>query len=391
MRLKLGILADEFFDRTIGRMGGFGWAARQVANFFNAQPELGVDVVFLAASLKGHRGLTYSYVHGTKLVFRFGEPMYRQTIFAEKLDLILAIDFRPQYREVLKLLPHVPVIIWVRDPKPPEILARQATLRIPDQKTFKPRGIKPIDCSSLSLLVDPHRNSGRRFLFGTPAHSLGLHIQSTYRISDVNCSFLPNIVDINAGQVTKSEYPRVIFLGRLDPIKRPWLFVELARQFPSMEFFMLGQKHFQGQGAWIPRRLPENVRLVGHIDGSRKIRLLSSAWVLINTSIHEALATSFLEAVACEVPILSSTNQESVASRFGIFVGLWEGDGMDSLPHFASALYELLEDPILRYRLGREGRDWVEKTHNGTNFLTAFDALCSEVGLCRISHMSTAS
>ena len=36
----------------------------------------------------------------------------------------------------------------------------------------------------------------------------------------------------------------------LDPIKRPWLFAEIAKHFPDVEFLFLGQSHFRGEGAW---------------------------------------------------------------------------------------------------------------------------------------------
>ncbi len=42
-RIKVGIVANEFFDRRLGRMGGFGWAAAQVASCFRDEPDVGVD------------------------------------------------------------------------------------------------------------------------------------------------------------------------------------------------------------------------------------------------------------------------------------------------------------------------------------------------------------
>jgi glycosyltransferase involved in cell wall biosynthesis len=173
----------------------------------------------------------------------------------------------------------------------------------------------------------------------------------------------------------------VIFLGRLDPIKRPWLFMELARRFPAVEFLMLGKSHFQGPGSWPIKDLPANVKLLGHVDGELKHQLLSSAWLLVNTSIHEALANSFLEALACETPLLSCNNREGIASRFGIYTGRWPGDGMSGLSAFAHGLERLIEDTERRTRLGQAGRQWVEQTHNGTTFLSAFDKLCERAGM----------
>jgi glycosyltransferase involved in cell wall biosynthesis len=115
----------------------------------------------------------------------------------------------------------------------------------------------------------------------------------------------------------------------------------------------------------------------------QKIDLLSSAWALVNTSIHEALATSFLEALACETPLLACTDQENLVSRFGTFTGSWDGDGMDGIPRFESGLQQLLDNRNLRIRLGQQGREWVQRTHNGTNFLRAFNSLCVSAGLRR--------
>jgi glycosyltransferase involved in cell wall biosynthesis len=242
--MKLGIIANEFFDHDIGRMGGFGWAARQVATFFKSQPHLGVTVVFLAGSLHSRKGLSHTRVHDTPLLFRSNGAGYRNALLEQKLDLLLTIDYRPDYRDILHVLGRTSVIVWVRDPKPPHVLAKQNTLRIPGEESACPRGTKPIDCTSLSSLVNQHTRAQRHFLFAAPAPSLSCLIESTYRVSGVTCAFLPNIVDLEARVGRKSDQPRVIFLGRLDPIKRPWLFVELGRRFPRVEFLMLGQSHF---------------------------------------------------------------------------------------------------------------------------------------------------
>jgi glycosyltransferase involved in cell wall biosynthesis len=383
--MKLGIVANEFFDRAIGPMGGFGWAARQVATFFNTQPHLGVNVLFLTANRKYCGGQSHRRVHDTVLLIHSQAPRYRRLLLKQQLDLVLTIDYRPQYRAVLEILAHIPVVVWLRDPRPPAALTALHTLTIPEDPAVRPQGIRGIDCTSVSTLLDPHRRPYRPVLFATPAPTLSRFLESTYHVSGVACTFLPNIVTIDVRQVIKNQQPRVIFLGRLDPIKRPWVFVELARRFPEVEFLMLGQSHFQGRGSWVPRQLPENVTLLGHIDGEQKLHLLASAWVLVNTSIHEALPISFLEALACDTPLLSCTNPEGLVSRFGIFTGSWDGDGMESLPRFVNGLRQLLEHHSWRTQLGQEGRAWVERTHNSANFLHAFDVLCASAGVHRLS------
>ena len=118
-----------------------------------------------------------------------------------------------------------------------------------------------------------------------------------------------------------------MFLARLDPYKRPWLFVELARAFPDAEFVMVGQSHFSGPGSWEPptRR---DLRLAGNLSGEEKLRELDAAWVLVNSSPHEALAVSFQEALASRTPLLACVDTEGVVSRFGVSVGPVPGDGL---------------------------------------------------------------
>src|SRR5205807_7299960 len=152
--MKLGIVANEFFDRHIGRMGGFGWAARQVAAFFNAQPHLGVNVVFLAANRKRYGGRGHLRVHDTVLLGRAQEPRYRHMLRKQQLDLVLTIDYRPQYRAVLEILARTPIVIWVRDPRPPAMRVVLNSLKIPGEYSVRPQGMRVVDCTSLLSLLD---------------------------------------------------------------------------------------------------------------------------------------------------------------------------------------------------------------------------------------------
>lgn len=235
------------------------------------------------------------------------------------------------------------------------------TLRLPDGGL--PRGVDPVDCASLGIIarISPAWASpSARDARAGPRPQ----IPATYAASPSKVFFLPNPVDAGpsnsvgdgAGAFEKDAPRRVLFLGRLDPVKRPWLFAELAARFPEVEFAFVGRPHFEGEGAWRPEGLPRNVRMLRRLDGRSKTEVLSSAAALVNTSIHESLAVSFLETLACETPVISCQDPESVVSRFGSYVGRFDGDGRDALPHFAEALARLLRDREERARLGREAR-----------------------------------
>jgi glycosyltransferase involved in cell wall biosynthesis len=383
-KIKLGVVANEFFELSLGRMGGFGWATRQVAKCFGRDPSLGVDVVFLAGETYGTPEYPESTIHNTRIVLRQKNKLeYYRRLWAERFDLILSIDYRPNYRSIFWVLPRTPILVWVRDPRPPEDMAKINTARIPGAEDIFPQGLKSPDCTSLAEVVNISKWLIRPILFATPAPFLRDKVLGTYGVQPSTVTFLPNIIDIEPGEVIKSEKPTVVFLARLDPYKRPWLFVELARHFPDVEFIFLGKPHFKGEGAWEPNNLPNNVQLMGHVDGKEKIRILSSAWVLINTSIHEGLAVSFQEALKCETPLLSCLDPENVVSRFGIYVGRYDGTGMEGIPKFIEGLTHLLENKELRTRLGKEGREWVTENHNKSRFVEVFYNLCSKVGVLR--------
>jgi len=385
-RIKLGVVANEFFDPALGRMRGFGWAACQVSRCLRAEPGLGIDVVFLSRE-RDAKAPAEASVHETRLIHRRERSIgYARRVRAERIDLLLCIDYRPSYRGLLRLLPRTPMVVWVRDPRTPREMARIATLRIPGQEDQPPKGIDAIDCTSLAGVVRTSRWLRRPVLFATLAASLAEEIPATYGVASPRVALLPNPLEFDAGEVEKSAQPTVVFLGRLDPIKRPWLFVELARRFPRARFLLLGQAHDRGAGAWQPRAVPANARLVGHVGGEEKRRILASAWVLVNTSIHEGLAVSFLEALACEVPLLACVDTERVVSRFGIFAGRFDGDGLAALPSLEEGLGRLLENGGLRAQLGSEGRRWVRKTHTRERFVAAFGEILREAIRREASH-----
>ncbi len=372
-RINLGIVTNELFMPELGRMGGFGWAVRQVSQCFMQDPSLGVDVSIVMGEwlTKGLYGP--NVIHASPVIWREKRicaclAQLRRRCF----DVLLAIDYRPNYRLFFFGLPRTPLLIWIRDPWDKDDVYRIRTLRIPGAEDQIPQGTVPPQTTSLSQVLRISKLMRRPLRFAVTSRHLVEKISGCYGVDVKAVDILPNIISLQPPNSQKSQDPLVVFLARLDPTKRPWIFAELGRRFPNVQFLFLGQRHFHGAGAWNDIVLPPNVLNLGHVDEGEKVRLLSSAWILVNTSIHEGLPVSFLEAMACETPIVSSVNPDGLVSRFGIYVGDWPGTGMDSLPAFENALQRLLGDEALRRRLGREGRAWVNRIHNRNEFLNAF-------------------
>jgi len=376
----VAILANQFGDPKAGGMGGFGWAARETARVFRAFPEAGVEPIFI------HAGRWYEgrELHGVRMVPRAGSRLgYHARVRAARPDLLLAVDWRPNYLRAVMALPRTPLAVWVRDPRTPADVQRLAAIRDPAAPELAPAGLEHIDCTSLARVAQLARFLRRRFALVTPEPSLAAKVEDTYGLS-AEVHLLPNPVPLPEGPFVKSPRPTVVFLGRLDPYKRPWLLVSLARAMPDVEFRAAGAPHFVGAGGWQPpAALPPNLQFLGHVDGVEKQRLLAGAWALVNTSLHEGLAVSFIEGLACETPLAAFVDTGGVVSRFGVCAGPEEGTGEAGMPRLVAALRRLLDDGALRARLGREGRRWVAATHGPERFLAGFDALCGVLGVRR--------
>ena len=382
--MKLGVVTDEFFDAQLGRLGGFGWAARQLGRIFNEDPSLGVELVYVAGEHRATPGRPEARVHGSRVILRRPSRLANlRAVRRERFDLLLTIDYNLGYSVYLRSLPRTPVIVWVRDPRTPDDARRILGVRIPGAEDETPQGLLSHDGRSLATIARESSLLRRPLLLATPAPLLVAKLEGTYGFEPWDFYMLPNPIRLDPPAVRKSERPTVVFLARLDPYKRPWLFAELARHFPDVEFRFLGQAHFTGVGSWRADDLPPNVRLLGHVGEAEKLRLLSEAWVAVNTSVHEGLAVSFLEALACETPLLSCVNTGFVVSRFGLYTGRFDGSGADSLGAFRAGLRTLLDNPGLRCELGRRGREWVRATHSLDTFLAAFYRLAERAGVRR--------
>jgi len=382
-RIRLGIVANELFAPSVGRMGGFGWAVRQVCECFGGSPELGVDPVILMGERTRQPGESPRRLYGCDVVWVGRSlPGWARAVRARNIDLFLSIDFRTNYRAFFALCPRTPILVWVRDPWDTNDRQAIGALGVPGDDA-PAQGVRPHATRTLSSVARVSRLTGRRLRLAVTTPALAAKVPDSYGVPAISLPVLPNIVRPQRGVSAKADRPVVAFLGRLDPYKRPWIMVEVARRMPDVEFVVMGQSHFTGPGTWSPDTSVQNVRYLGHVDDQGKRIELARAWLLLSTSLHEGLSVSFLEALAHETPLVSSVDTEALASRFGRSVGPWPGDGMGGVDAFEQALRTLIADTRERRRLGQAGRAWVEATHSREAFLRSFFPIVGDLGVRR--------
>jgi len=170
--------------------------------------------------------------------------------------------------------------------------------------------------------------------------------------------FLPSPIRLSQNAIDKAATPSICYVGRWDSRKRPELFLNLALEFQDVKFIAVGKGRTETYDRELRQRygsLP-NVELTGFIDqftSPRFFELLSSAWVLANTSLREGLPRSFMEAAACGCAILSRVDPDNFASHFG-----FRADH----DNFAEGLRWLLTNDRWR-ALGQTAHEYVAATY----------------------------
>ena len=377
--LRVGVIANEYFDPAYGRTGGFGWAAKRAIEALT-QPGSGIKQVLVlpGVRLKG----APRRILGCSVKFpRRGKLVNRLRLLGQRPDLLFCIDYRPAYRVWFDTFPATPVVIWARDPRTDSDWNLLRQLRIPGSEQA-PGGISQIDTRSLGVYATNQPIRSRPILIASKLPHLRAKVREVYGLDD--SGLLLSNPDVGGGHsrvhAEKSDRPTVLFLGRLDPIKRPWLFVALAGRLPDVDFLMAGVNHFPGKDGWRPVATPPNLRFVGHIDGPAKYDLIATSWLLVNTSIYEESPVSVFEALQCETPVVSLTDWGGLVERFGECVGPADSEEV-LVERLARAVEGLLRDAARRTSLGRAGRTFVATECNDGRFLEDFRALCRRVGL----------
>lgn len=168
-----------------------------------------------------------------------------------------------------------------------------------------------------------------------PANFLIEKAKRKYKL-DSAPTFLPTPVKMPVS-VEKSERPTVCCVGRWDRRKRLEIFFELAKDFPDVTFIAPGVAQDAEYDAQLRKTygsLP-NVEMPGFLDQFKDDRLskvYESSWILVNTAAREGLPNTFIEACGHRCAILSPSDPDKFASRFGCFVGDGDfGAGMRAL------------------------------------------------------------
>lgn len=373
-KIKVALLIDEFFGGAGTAYGGYGFLARRYIAKYIPDSNIELDVIL---GLSRKNSIQEEEVDGVR-VYRLPNSEHKAKRWLEdkNYDVFFSIELTSSSYEVLKLDQQKKrLLLWIQDPRPWYEWREINTVKLfPETCYWDTRVYEYVNYLNWLCKV--------RFI--TQGKFLIPKARDLYRLNDdLNIDFVPNPVEIDFGFDPKKYEKKnmVIFLGRIESVKRGWLFCEIAKRLPNLEFYLLGQTFREkGKNTAIMSKYKslKNLHFVGHVDGEEKINYLKDAKILVNTSIHEALPISFLEALSYGTLIVSNRNPEQLTEKFGEWVGDVFGDGFDKIEVFVDAIERILSDEELRKRRSVEAVDYIRKVHNVEKFTKTIKELLLE-------------
>ncbi|MEO0149469.1 MAG: glycosyltransferase family 4 protein [candidate division WOR-3 bacterium] len=161
----------------------------------------------------------------------------------------------------------------------------------------------------------------------------------------------------------KARDPRVVYLNRIRKYKRPDLalkvFDTVRKHISDTEFFVVGDGPYLNRIKAMAKKLSLNIKFTGFVDEKTKRDILSSAWVVVNTSAKEGWGLVNMESFACGTPVVGFKVpgvKDSVKDGFnGFLVDYGDVKGM------AERVVQILRDGTLRESLSQNARKFAEK------------------------------
>ena len=354
--MRICFITSEVF---VGRHGGFGKLIRVVGRELAKR---GFDVYAITwaepsvgkfMEIDGIKVLSYPYAYTShsilKHVVDYSKviPLIKQV----NADVYISIDCMVETYIAQKVMPDRKHVIWVQDPFDWEDYRLLGSID-PNYRTSRLKF-----WTTTKLYERAYR---RADLILTQAKYYIPKIAKLYHINPDNVIYLPNPVEHipDESSIRKSEKPTVCFLGRMDPQKRYWLFFELAKHFPDVEFIAIGKPNILYKELY--KRIVEryqglkNLRIAGFVSEEEKSRILSKSWILCLPSIREGLPIAFLEALAHKCALLSTVNPDNIVERFGYYA---------RRKNFSEGLKKLLENGGWRMK-GELGYKYVVEVHS---------------------------
>jgi len=140
----------------------------------------------------------------------------------------------------------------------------------------------------------------------------------------IGSEVIPNLMNINTDIDLKcrTRVRSVLWIATVKPIKQPYIFLELAKQFPNLNFTMIGpmsNKFELYRQNFIEAAIGvQNLRFIDYVPIDEIEKYFVGSDLLISTSEKEGFPNVFLQAWAHGKPVISFVDPDGVISRRGL-------------------------------------------------------------------------
>lgn len=183
-------------------------------------------------------------------------------------------------------------------------------------------------------------------------------------------TIIPNYQPVPEATIKQATPVSVLWVSNLKPMKRPEIFVDIARKYAAdtgVRFTMVGRSD---QSAWC-RQLLDNIKSVRSLDyvGEKTQdevnELLAKAHIFINTSSYEGFPNTFIQAWVREVPVISlDVDPDNILTTHQI--GFCSG----SFDVLLDNVKRLINDASLRRSMGAAARQYAINNHSEINIVS---------------------
>jgi glycosyltransferase involved in cell wall biosynthesis len=162
----------------------------------------------------------------------------------------------------------------------------------------------------------------------------------------------------------KSNYPHVIYFGRLKGYKRLELLIKamkvVIKEVPDAKLTIAGSGDAKNKLINLVKELgleKHSVTFKGYVGEKERAELLGSAWVFVTPSLKEGWGITGIEANACGTPAIGYDVpglRDSIKDEKTGFLVKKDGDTAE----LAETIVKVLENQKLRQELSRNAIDW---------------------------------
>lgn len=156
----------------------------------------------------------------------------------------------------------------------------------------------------------------------------------------------------------------VLWVGRLNKLKRPELYLDLASKIPEHKFIMICPFNEQDIEKWLSlqKRADSlmNFKLIENVEFNKIQLYFDEANILVNTSSVEGFPNTFLQAASAKTPILSlNVNPDNFIGQYncGVFCN-------NNFNYMVAQCRELLSNDHLRFKLGNNAFQYLKDNHD---------------------------